>query len=227
MVKSHRQFFWALLCAVVLLPSQALTKDFYVYETATPLHQEPASEEPVVHTLKYGERIIVDTTAETSPPDGWIKGKADAETICVMGYVRSANLLPVPTPDLSQSGFASLTDKLQQVDDPKIDKTDNVTTITQTFDHGVTLLTRTFHTAYGDFEEQQLEVSDISVAQGFLLARAMINQDGASSDHMARVPKVEEDAEGQLFVLDDSHWQIISVKEAPDGVIISFPERAD
>eukprot|EP00435_Cladocopium_sp_Y103_P078684 s1_g2423.t1 len=226
-VKGSIQALLTLLCAMVLLPAQAAATDFYVYELTTSLHQEPGPEEPVVHTINYGDRVIVAATPDTSTPDGWIAGKADGGTICIMGYVRSAGLLPVPAPDLTQSGFVSLTGRLQKITDPTTDKTDDVTTTEQTFDHGVTLVTRTFHTAYGDFEEQHLGVSGISVAQGFLLARAMVNQEGATSDHMARVPNVEKDTEGRPFILDESHWQIISVKETPDGVVIAFPERAD
>ncbi len=221
---------WALLtllCAIALLPAQAIAKDFYVYEPTALLHQEPGSEEPVVHTLNYGDRVMVAATSGTSPSDDWIKGKADGGTICIMGYVQVADLLPIPAPDLTTGGFASLTEKLEKIGDPVMDQTSEVTTITQEFNYGIALQTRTFHTAYGDFEEQHLEVSGITTAQGFLLARAMVNQEGVTSDQMTRAPNIEKDAEGNTYVFDDSRWQIISVKQAGNGVVISFPERAD
>ncbi len=226
-MKSYAQVLSAFLCTIALLPAQAFAANLYVYEPTTSLHQEPGSEEPVVHTLTYGDRVVVAPAPAATPPAGWIKGKADGETICIMGYVQAAGLLPVPAPDLSQSGFASLTGRLKEIAGPETEKTADVTTTKQRFDHGVTLVTRMFHTAYGDFEEQQLEVSGITVAQGFLLARAMVNQEGISSDHMARVPTVEKDAEGHPFILDESQWQIISVKQTSGGVVIAFPERAD
>lgn len=204
-----------------------MAADLYVYGATAPVYQHPDQGQPPIHTLIYGDRITHTNTSQTPPSNGWVQGKVTTETTCIMGYAQSDTLLHVPTPDLSQSGFASLTRQLQKIGDAQIEQADDVTTVSQTFGHGVTLLTRTFHTAYGDFEEQQLTVSNISVDQGFLMARAIVTQDGTASENMTRTPTIETDAQGRLFVFDDSHWQIISVQQTPTGVSITFPERAD
>lgn len=216
-------FFWA----IFMLTPQVIAADLYVYGATAPVYQHPDQEQTPIHTLIYGDQITHASTSQTTPSNGWVQGKVATETTFIVGYVQSGTLLPVPPPDLSQSGFASLTGRLQKTGDAQIEQADDVTTVSQTFGHGVTLLTRTFHMAYGDFEEQQLAVSNISVAQGFLMARAIVTQDGTASEIMTRTPTIAKDAQGRLFVFDDSHWQIISVQQTPTGVVIALPERAD
>lgn len=227
MSRIHLQTLLVFLWAIFMLTPQLMAADLYVYGATAPVYQHPDQGQPPIHTLIYGDRITHTSTSQTPPSNGWVQGKVTTETTCIMGYAQSDTLLPVPTPDLSQSGFASLTRQLQKIGDAQVEQADDVTTVSQTFGHGVTLLTRTFHTAYGDFEEQQLAVSNISVNQGFLMARAIVTQDGTASENMARTPTIEKDAQGRLFVFDDSHWQIISVQQTPTGVAITFPERAD
>ncbi|MCE7999586.1 MAG: hypothetical protein HEP70_12060 [Rhodobiaceae bacterium] len=214
------------LLALLFFEAPAQAGDLYAYNASTPVYEKPDSELPPLHMLSYGAKVTVADEAMESGSE-WIKGKIEAEALCVVAYARSDALLPLPAPDLSVSGFQSLINQLEQVGAATSERKDNVTTQTQIFDHGVTLSTRTFHTSYGDFEEQSLLVSDITIAQGFLLARAIVNQDGISSEQMRRVPIIEKDEQGHPFIFDETHWQIISVTQTQEGILISFPERAD
>jgi len=216
-----------LLWALLSLNAPAYSGSLYVYSAITSVHENPDSDQTTLHTLSYGDQVTVSDDAVTSTPSERIKGTVEVEATRIVGYIRADTLLPVPAPDLSLSGFQSLTNHLHEVGPAKSERQEDVTTLTQHYDHGVTLSTRTFHTPYGDFEDQSLLVSDITVAQGFLLARSIVNQDSVESEHMNRLPKIEEDEEGNAYVLDDGYWQIISVRQTPDGVLIQFPERAD
>ncbi len=216
-----------LLWALLSLNAPAHSGSLYVYSATTPVHGNLDTDQAALHTLSYGDQVTVADDTVTSTPSERIKGKVDVEATTIEGYIRADALLPLPAPDLSLSGFQSLTNQLQKTGPAKSERQEDVTTLTQYYDHGVTLSTRTFHTPYGDFEDQNLLVLDITVAQGFLLARSIVNQDGVESEHMNRLPKIEEDEQGNTYVLDDDYWQIISVRQTPDGVLIQFPERAD
>jgi len=214
--------------SALLLPNApANASSLYVYSPTTPVHEKPESDQPTIHTLTYSDQVTVAEEPVTTAPDEWLKGKIEVGAACIVGYVSAGALLPIPAPDLSLSGFQSLTNQLQKLGPAESEQVEDVTALTQPYEHGVTLSTRTFHTSYGDFTEQSLLVSAITVAQGFLLARAIINQDGVTSEHMTRLPTVEEDEQGNAYVMDDNYWQIISVRQTPEGVIIQFPERAD
>lgn len=228
MDRSHIAGILILLGALLSLTAPAHAGNLYIYSATMPVHENPDSAQTALHTLSYGDQVTVaDEAVSSSTPSGWLKGKIDVDAACFVGYIRADALLPLPAPDLALSGFQSLTNHLQEVGPAKSERKEDVTTLTQQYDHGVTLSTRTFHTPYGDFEDQSLFVSNITVAQGFLLARSIVNQDGIDSEHMSRLPKIEEDEQGNAYVLDDGYWQIISVKQTPDGVLIQFPERAD
>lgn len=216
-----------LLWALLSLNAPAHSGSLYVYSATTYVHENPDSGQTALHTLSYGDHVTVSDDAVTSTPSERIKGAVDVEATRIVGYIRADALLPLPAPDLSLNGFQSLTNLLHEVGPAKSERQEDVTTLTQRYDHGVTLSTRTFHTPYGNFEDQSLLVSDITVSQGFLLARSIVNQDGVESEHMSRLPKIEEDEQGNAYVLDDGYWQIISVRQTPDGVLIQFPERAD
>lgn len=216
-----------LLWTLLSLNASAQAGSLYTYSPTTPVHESPDADQPTLHSLAYGDRITVSDDTVTSTPGAWIKGKVETEATCIVGYLQAGALLPLPAPDLSLSGFQSLTSHLHEVGPAKFERQEDVTKLTQHYDHGVTLNTHIFHTPYGDFEDQSLLVSDITVAQGFLLARSIVNQDGVESEHMNRLPKIEEDEQGNAYVLDEGYWQIISVRETPDGVLIQFPERAD
>lgn len=216
-------FLWALLS----LNPPVLAGSLYVYSPTALVYENPGPAQASTFTLTYGDRITGADEAVTPTPSEWIKGKIEAEATSIVGYVRADSLLPLPAPDLSLSGFQSLINQLRKEGAATSERMEDVTTQTQLYEHGVTLSTRTFHTPYGDFEEQSLLVSNITVAQGFLLARAIVNQDGVGSEHMTRLPRVEKDEQGNAYILDGNYWQIISVRQMPDGVLIQFPERAD
>ncbi len=227
MDRSHIAGILILLGALLSPTAHAHSGSLYVYGATIPVHENPNSAQNALHTLSYGDQVTVADEAVSPKPSEWLKGKIEVDAACIVGYIRADALLPLPAPDLALSGFQSLTNHLQEVGPAKSERQEDVTTLTQHYDHGVTLSTRTFHTPYGDFEDQNLLVSNITVAQGFLLARSIVNQDGIDSEHMSRLPKIEEDEQGNAYVLDDGYWQIISVKQTPDGVLIQFPERAD
>ncbi len=227
MDKGRIPAFLIALWALLSLNTPAYAESLYVYSPATTLHEKPVTDLPPLHTLSYGDKVSVAEDAVAPASNEWIKGKIEADATCIVGYTRADALLPLPAADLSLSGFQSLTNQLQKVGSAASERVEDVTTLTQDYDHGVTLTTRTFHTSYGDFEEQNLLVSAITVAQGFLLARTIVNQDGATSEHMTRLPTVEKDEQGNAYILDEGYWQIISVRQTPDGVLIQFPERAD
>jgi len=200
--------------------------ELYVFAPTLDVQTSPESGQQPVGTLTYGDRVYAATNTNDDDKT-WINVRAETKAGHVEGYAHAEALLPVPVPDITKAGFASLTDQLTARGEPRGTKTDDTTTLSQTYHHGVTLVTRTFHTPYGDFSEQQISVSGITVPQGFLLARAIVNQDGLTSEHMARTSKMEIDETGNPFIFDDSHWQMISVGQTSDGVTISFPERAD
>jgi hypothetical protein len=200
--------------------------ELYVFAPTLDVQTSPGSYQQTVGTLTYGDRVHAATNANDDDKT-WINVRGETKAGHVEGYTNAETLLPVPVPDITKSGFASLTDQLTARGEPSGTKTDDTTMLSQTYNHGVTLVTRTFHTPYGEFSEQQISVSGITVPQGFLLARAIVNQDGLTSNHMARTSKIEIDETGNSFIFDDSHWQMISVEQTPDGVTISFPERAD
>ncbi|HBM87466.1 MAG: hypothetical protein P1U69_08280 [Parvibaculaceae bacterium] len=227
MDRSHIAGFLILLGALLSLTAPAHSGNLYVYSATIPVHENPDSAQIALHTLSYGDQVTVADEAVSPKPSEWLNGKIEVDAACIVGYIRADALLPLPAPDLALSGFQSLTNHLQEVGPAKSERQEDVTTLTQQYDHGVTISTRTFHTPYGDFEDQSLLVSDITVAQGFLLARSIVNQDGVKSEHMNRLPKIEMDEQGNAYVLDDGYWQIISVTQTPDGVLIQFPERAD
>ncbi len=203
--------------------------ELFVFTPILNIHAGPGPDQNVIEKLAYGARVhsFLEDRNRSGVIAEWVKVRAISEASTTEGYVRADALLPIPTPDPAKSGFASLTDRLTITGDLTITRADDTTTAVQAYDHGVTLTTRTFHTPYGDFEEQHITASGFTVAQGFILARAIINQDGAGSDHLARRPNIEVDDEGNHFIFDDSHWQIISVVQTADGATISFPERAD
>ncbi len=217
--------FWTV--ATLHVPANAET--LYVYSPLLPIHKGASLDDTEVHILDYGDKVtLVREETPTSPqPQEWAKIEVETEANRVVGYARTEALLPIPAPDVSQSGFAALTNRLTKSGPARTERSADITTERQSFKEGVTLATRIFHTPYGDFKEQTVTVSDITVSQGFLLARAIVNQDGIDSEHMGRSAKVETDEDGMAFIFDEDYWQIISITETQDGVQISFPERAD
>jgi hypothetical protein len=225
-----RTYFFLMIvtfCSIDSAPIQA--SELYVFAPTLSLQVSPGPDQMTLGTLSYGERV--EQTA-IDPDDNvlsreWIRVRTDLSPERIEGYAHSEALLPIPAPDLSKSGFSALTDRLTPSGKPATSRTDDTTTAAQTYSHGVTLITRTFHTPYGDFAEQMITISGLSVAQGFLLARAIVNPDGPDADHMSRTARIEFDEEGNNFIFDDSYWQMIAVAKTPDGITISFPERAD
>lgn len=225
-----RAYFFSVIiifCSIGSSPIRA--NELYVFVPTLGLQAAPGSDQKTLGTLSYGQRVeqIAVDPGDNVLSGKWIKVRTDLSPERMEGYVDSDVLLPIPAPDLSKSDFSALTDRLTPTGEPTTSKSDDTTTTAQVFSHGITLTTRTFHTPYGDFSEQIITVSGLSVAQGFLLARAIVNPDGPDADHMNRTAKIEKDEEGNSFIFDDSYWQMIAVAKTPDGVVISFPERAD
>jgi len=218
--------------SVIVWLSSALTSaqseptELYVFAPTLALQASPGSDQENIGTLTYGDRVQIAAHTDAAAQD-WIKVQIETKAGHVEAYAKVETLLPVPAPDIVRTGFPSLLDHLAPHPEESVTKTDDTTTVVQAYSHGVTLVTRTFHTPYGEFSEQQISVSGLNVRQGFLIARAIVNQDGPTSDHMTRTAKIETDEAGNPFIFDESHWQMISVTQAPDGVTISFPERAD
>jgi hypothetical protein len=229
MTTTRAYFFSVIIIFCSLGSSPIRANEHYVFVPTLSLQAAPGSDQKTLGTLGYGQRVeqIAVDPGDNVLSGKWIKVRTDLSPERMEGYVDSDALLPIPTPDLSRSDFSALTDRLTPTGVPTTSKSDDTTTTAQVFSHGITLTTRTFHTPYGDFSEQIITVSGLSVAQGFLLARAIVNPDGPDADHMNRTAKIEKDEEGNNFIFDDSYWRMVAVAKTPDGVVISFPERAD
>ena len=165
--------------------AQPRQSELYVFAPTLNVQTSPGAGHKIVGTLTYGDSVQVSADS-TADERAWVNISTDTETGRVQGYARMGALLSLPAPDITMTGFSSLTRQLTPSVEPSGTKTDDTLTVTQSYGHGVTLITRTFYTPYGEFSDQQISVSGLTVAQGFLLARAIVNQDGATSDHMTR-----------------------------------------
>ncbi len=206
--------------------AQADSIERFVFAKSLTIRSAPKTGQNNTGTLNYGDSIKVTRVGEKEKigpaTDHWYKIDA------IKGYVFGAYLLPVPPPDLTNAGIETFVSRLgfQNLEE----KTDAQGTITwqKHFNHGVTL--KEIMIKMGDggyFSESHLLVTDITVFQGFLLARAIANHGGLESGIMKQNPRILKNPNGLHYVFDDSNYQIISVQETGDGVHIQFPERAD
>ncbi|MEQ9143585.1 MAG: hypothetical protein RLO08_04430 [Parvibaculaceae bacterium] len=194
-----------------------------MFDAALEVRGQPEAEAPLSHSLGYGDCVHVSRALAAT---GWA-ALVQPDTDTVLGYVRTDALLPLPAPDLTRTGFDALLSRLTPEGEPAQQDEDGIAVIRRPYSHGVTLVERQIPFAGSVMIEQTLFVRGIDAAQGFLLARALVNQDGPASPHMERTPVIQKDETGVRFVNDDSYWQIIVVREVEGGVTIDFPERAD
>ncbi len=190
-----------------------------------------ASDEPNAETvgkLAYSDTVVAAEKDASMIPSSSTDHRIRIKTDRLEGYVLAAYLIPLAAPELTNSGFRSLTSQLQAIGKPETTDEGELLTISQTYSDGVTVHERRFKMPDGGyFAEESLSVDRLSVFQGALLARAIVAADGATSHHLSITPEVETDEEGRQFVYDDSDWQIFIVKQTDTGVSIQLPERAD
>lgn len=208
--------------------SEPATVNLTVFATELTVY---ASDEPNAETvgkLAYGDTVIAAEKDANMIPSSSTDHRIRIKTDLLDGYVLAAYLIPLTAPELTNSGFSSLTSRLQAIDQPEtMDETD-LQTISQAFSGGVTLHELHFKMPDGGyFAEERLSVAGLSVFQGALLARAIVAADGVTSHHLSITPEVETDEDGKQFVYDDSDWQIFIVKQTDTGISILLPERAD
>lgn len=194
-----------------------------MFDATLDVREQPEAEAALSHSLGYGDCVGV---SPALPAMGWA-AIVQPDTDTALGYARPDALLPLPAPDLTRAGFGALLSRLTPEGEPVQQDEDGMAVIRQSYSHGVTLIERQIPFAGSVMTEQTLFVRGIDAAQGFLLARALVNQDGPASPHMERTPVIQKDETGARFVNDDSYWQIIVVREVEGGVTIDFPERAD
>lgn len=208
--------------------TEPTTVDLTVFATELTVHSAAGAEQSVIGTLHYGDKVLLDEgdakAIAAGPTDHWVK----INTEQLEGYVLGTYLLPLPAADLTKGGFQSLLSGLSTTGDPETSVTDDLDIISQQYGDGVLHHEYRFKMPGGDFfSEERLFVANLSVFQGALLARAFSAQEGHTSYRMTVLPELQTDENGVPSFYDDNEWQIITVNQAPGGILIQFPERAD
>jgi len=208
--------------------SKPTTVELTVFATELTVHSAAGADQDVVGTLSYGDSVTATeedaNTIVTAPTDHWVKISTDQ----FEGYVLGAYLLPLSAPDLTNGGFQSLLSRLPTIGNPEMSVTEDLDIVSQQYSAGVRHQEYRFKMPGGAvFSEERLFVANLSVFQGALLARTISAQEGLTSYRMTVLPELQMDENGAPFVYDDREWQIITVNQAPGGIMIQFPERAD
>ncbi len=184
----------------------------FVFGNSLPMYMKSNGEYEELLSVSFGETV---TLLEPVNDDAWIV----AEYGHMAGYMDADYLLPMPTPMQDRTGIELYMRNIPEISLIHELQDEHGFTYEKAWQHeyGLTYIERFFKMS-DDYTvmEQHLKVDDISLFQGWLLARALLNE------LEREVPTI-----GENEIMDDNYYQLISVKKVDGGVEIFFPERAD